>query len=77
MDVELREHSEGFLIEAHKRGLELTQRKGMEYRLQGHGTPAEVSRLIFDAARAGGAQIRSLAIAERTLEEAFLEAVHG
>ncbi len=77
MDVELREPSEAFLAQAAGRGLSLVQAKGCEYRLCGTGTPDALARLIFESARESDAQVRRLAMAERTLEEAFLEAVSG
>jgi len=78
MDVELRETSAAFADAAQAIGLQLLEHgKANQYRLQGSGTMDEVSRQIFAAARTSGSQVRSLQLAQRSLEEAFLEAVSG
>lgn len=48
---------------------------GIAFRLQGEGEPHEVLSRLFAAAVASGTQIRSFRVAERSLEEAFLEAI--
>lgn len=45
------------------------------YRLQGTGESHELVKLVFQAAQASGSQVRSVQLAERTLEEAFLEVI--
>lgn len=78
MDVELREPSEAFESAIAGLGLQLLEHaKRNEYRVQGKGTMDEVSRQIFAAARTSGSQVRSLQLAQRSLEEAFLEVVGG
>jgi len=47
----------------------------VHYRMSGPGTPDQVIKLIFQAAQAAGSQVRGVQVAERSLEEAFLEAI--
>lgn len=77
VDVELREANAAFVNEAVILGAQLISVKSQSYRLQTAGTPDQAARLVFEAARKSGAQIRGFDIAERSLEEAFLEVVHG
>lgn len=77
VDVELREANAAFVNEAVILGARLISVKSQSYRLQTAGTPDQAARLVFEAARKSGAQIRGFDIAERSLEEAFLEVVHG
>ena len=77
VDVELREASGAFVEAATAWGLELLQTKHLSYRFKGPGTPEEMLRQLFQIAAGTGAQIRGYAVAERSLEDAFLEAVHG
>lgn len=77
VDVELREPSAAFVNEAVTLGAELISVKAQSYRLQTKGTPEQAARLVFEAARKSGSQIRGFDVAERSLEEAFLEVVHG
>jgi len=77
VDIELREPSAAFVNEAASRGAQLLTSRGQNYRLQTTGSPEQAAMLLFEAARASGAQIRGFTVAERSLEEAFLEAVHG
>jgi ABC-2 type transport system ATP-binding protein len=77
VDVELREPSGAFVNAAMAAGAELLQAKGIHYRLQARGAPSDVLALLFRAAEQSGAQLRGFRVAERSLEDAFLEAVHG
>jgi len=77
VDVELKEASGAFVNAALSGGAQLLSSKGFSYRFQAPGTPDEVLRSLFQAAQATGAQIRGFAVAERSLEDAFLEAIHG
>ncbi|HRF58585.1 MAG TPA: ABC transporter ATP-binding protein [Fimbriimonadaceae bacterium] len=78
VDVQLREVSDAFLREVTIRGMTFLGMVGSTtYRLQAPVTLEESAARVFDAARSAEAQIRGFEKAERTLEEAFLEAVHG
>lgn len=74
VDVELRESSPAFVQELQARGVSVTPRNFSTYRIQVPGAVPEVA-LVMAAARAAGAQVRGYSLAERTLEEAFLDAV--
>jgi len=75
VDVELRSLNDVFGDEATALGLVLHEHAALGYRFQGPGTPEATSKALFQAAKNSGAQIRRLRLAERSLEEAFLEAV--
>jgi ABC-2 type transport system ATP-binding protein len=77
VDVELREPSGAFVNAALSAGLELVSAKGFSYRFQGSGAPDKLLSALFQAARSTDTQIRGFQVAERSLEDAFLEAVHG
>ncbi len=77
MDVELRGPSNEFVMAAAGFGLKLLAEERHTYRLQGEGTPREVARSVFDAARLAKVQVRRMAVAEKSLEDAFLEAIDG
>jgi hypothetical protein len=47
------------------------------YRVQVRGTPEEVCKLVLWTALETKAQVRGFRVAERSLEDAFLEAIHG
>lgn len=75
MDVELRSPNTGFVARAEELGLRLVEGSLLNFRFKGSGSPETTSRSLFEAARRSEAQIRKLSLAERSLEEAFLEAV--
>ena len=77
VDVELREENDAFLAAVQAAGAELLHRQGLVCRIKLPGSPDDVARAVFAAAEQAGAQVRGYAQAERSLEEAFLEAVHG
>ncbi|MCW5940543.1 MAG: ABC transporter ATP-binding protein [Fimbriimonadaceae bacterium] len=77
VDVELREPVEGFLAACSSRGLQLMGQEHARFRFQGLDRPDTTSRAVLESARASGAQVRRLVPAERSLEEAILEAVNG
>lgn len=77
VDLELKESSGAFVNAVVTRGIKLVSAKGTSYRVQVDKPHEETTRLLFEAARESGAQIRGLKVAERSLEEAFLEAVSG
>lgn len=75
VDVELREPSGAWLNAALSRGAKLLQSKGYSYRIQAPGTPSEVAKMVFQTATETGAQVRGYKVAERSLEDAFMEAI--
>ena len=75
VDVELREPSPQFAHAIQQRGASVSPPKGTTYRIQASGSPQEVAKLVLAAAREAGAQVRGFSLAQRSLEEAFLEAV--
>lgn len=75
VDVELREANEGFPAAVAALGGQLLEAKSNHYRVQTDKTPDEASKLIMAAARNANAQVRGLRLAERSLEDAFLEAI--
>lgn len=77
VDVELKEVSGQFLVEANQLGLQLVEAKNNVYRLVGSGTPEENCRLAFSAAAKSGSQVRGLSPSRKSLEEAFLEVLNG
>jgi ABC-2 type transport system ATP-binding protein len=76
VDIELREHNQWFLNLLATRGAKLIEQRTYSYRIQAPGTPVEVCKLVVAAAKEAGAQVRGFSLAQRSLEEAFLEAVH-
>jgi ABC-2 type transport system ATP-binding protein len=76
VDVELREASGAFVNGLRIRGVELLSAKLTSYRIQAPGTLNEVGKMVLEVARETGAQVRGFSMAERSLEEAFLEALH-
>lgn len=75
MDVELRLPNASFVNAAVEAGLECVETALLKHRFKGPLDPEATSRILFQVAQATGAQIRRLNLAERSLEEAFLEAV--
>ncbi len=77
VDATLREPSGTFVQRAAENGFELLAARGAEYRLAAAGSPEELARRVFAAASESGAQVRGIRPAQRSLEEAFLEALDG
>jgi ABC-2 type transport system ATP-binding protein len=77
VDVELREPVDGFLQACADRGLRLMGHDHARFRFHGLDRPDETARAVLGAAQASHAQVRRLVPAERTLEEAILEAFDG
>jgi len=75
VDIDLRETSDAFVAAMQTRGAKIHHFRFTTYRAQLPGTPEQVAAVALAAARDSGAQIRGLALAERSLEEAFLAAV--
>lgn len=76
VDVELREDCPAWLDAVVGKGATLLATPARStYRIQLVGTPEDAARLAMQTAVETGAQIRGFRVAERTLEDAFLEAV--
>lgn len=75
VDIELREPNGAFLNALLMAKANLLYSEEYRYRIQAPGTPEEVAKLVFSAARQSGAQVRGIKLAERSLEEAFLAAL--
>lgn len=75
-DVELREPVEGFAAALHNKHLNILFQDRETYRVQGEGLPSEIMKRVHEAARETHAQVRGFSVAERSLEEAFMEAIH-
>ncbi len=76
VDVQLREHNLEFVDAIQKMGMMVEELRKGEYRIYSDTKLDETARQVFAAARRSNAQVRHLALAQRSLEEAFLEAVH-
>ncbi len=77
VDVDLRETNEAFLSLLRERGASAAEIKRALYRVQISGNRGEVMTQILMAAKDSGAQVRGVRLAERSLEEAFLEAIQS
>ncbi|MBI1755764.1 MAG: ABC transporter ATP-binding protein [Fimbriimonas ginsengisoli] len=77
VDVELREASEEFARQVEAAGAKLLSAERSVYRIQMPGLPEETAAQVMRAAQAAGAQVRGFHVAERSLEEAFMEALGG
>jgi len=75
LDVDLREKSDSFLSAVRAKGASAAEMKHATYRVQVAGTRDNAMNLILSAAKEAGAQVRGIRLAERSLEEAFLEAI--
>ncbi len=75
IEVELRHPSVPFVEAMQERGGEVTRQLGTHYRLQLAGGTTDVGRVLFEAARDSGAQVRGFRPASRSLEDIFLEAI--
>lgn len=75
VDVELRELSPAFAERLMTAGIFVEPPRGTSYRVKGGGDASQMAVEVMQAARDTGAQVRGFQLAERSLEEAFLEAV--
>lgn len=76
IDVELKEQSPAWQGELAKRGITIVSAERNRARIH-FDAPTEVTtKMLFEAARDSGAEIRGLNVATKSLEEAFLEVVH-
>ncbi len=75
VDVELREPVPAFAEAVQKAGGEVISVKSTSYRIRFPGTPEEVVPKVLLLARGVEAQVRGFAVAERSLEDAFLDVI--
>ncbi|MGV3618038.1 MAG: ABC transporter ATP-binding protein [Fimbriimonas sp.] len=75
VDVELREASPAFVAAVQAKGASISPPTFTTYRVQMAGAQEDTMRAVLTAAREVGAQVRGLHLAERSLEEAFLQAL--
>lgn len=75
VDIELREPSGLWVNAMAIGGARILESKGSTYRIQVEGAPEDAVRLAMRMARETKSQIRGFAIAQRSLEDAFLETV--
>jgi ABC-2 type transport system ATP-binding protein len=77
VDIEVREPNSHFIEKLQAAGVALLESRPYIYRVQIPGSPEQLAPLALATAKATGAQIRGFKLAERTLEEAFLDALEG
>jgi ABC-2 type transport system ATP-binding protein len=73
--ADLQKTEDPFALALEKRGAEVLRQFGSHYRLRLMDGEAGLSRMLFEAARESGAQVRGFRTASRSLEDIFLEAV--
>jgi ABC-2 type transport system ATP-binding protein len=76
LDVDLREASESFLAKMREKGASAAAMNRTTYRVQVAGTREHAIATVLQAANETSAQVRGVRLAERSLEDAFLEAIH-
>jgi ABC-2 type transport system ATP-binding protein len=74
-DVELREASPKFVQYLEDEGLLVMATRPNTYRISTDRSPEAMMQIVFRAATATDAQVRGFQVAERTLEEIFMEAI--
>jgi ABC-2 type transport system ATP-binding protein len=74
-EVELLAFRDGFIDALAPYGGTLVSRQGSKLRLAFPPQMPNVSRALFEAARTSGAQIRGFRLAQRRLEDVFMEAI--
>ena len=75
VDVELREPSPALEEALRRRGVTIATSIGSRLRITLPGSDIQPGRLLFEAAREAGTQVRGFHTAQRSLEDVFLEAV--
>ena len=75
LDVDLRESSEAFLAKMREKGAYAAALTRATYRVQVAGTREHAIATVLQAATETNAQVRGVRLAERSLEDAFLEAI--
>lgn len=77
VDVELRDDSQEFVEAVMRGGMAIERLKHAEYRIYSDSKLDETAKNVFLAAQTANAQVRHLSMAQRSLEDAFLEAIHA
>ena len=75
VDIELRDACPAFVQAMQAHGAVVMPPKRTTYRIQLPGLPEDVAKIAMQVARDSGAQVRGFVVAERSLEDAFLEAI--
>ena len=75
VDIELRDLSPGFVTAMQARGAIVMPPKRTTYRIQMPGLLEDTAKSAMEAAKTSGAQIRGFSQAERSLEDAFMDAI--
>ncbi|MFN3653460.1 MAG: ATP-binding cassette domain-containing protein [Armatimonadota bacterium] len=75
VDVELREPSPALEEALRRRGITIANSIGSRLRITLPSPEIQPGRLLFEAAREAGTQVRGFRAAQRSLEDVFLEAV--
>ncbi len=76
IDVELKEPNTAFIEYLQNKGLQVEPHGRYALRVISPGRPEDTNISIFEAAAETHAQVRGITLAERSLEEAFLEAIN-
>ncbi len=77
VDIEMREPNKAFLDKMVAGGAQLIEARTFTYRIQASGTPEDLAAKALQAAQQTAAQIRGFKLAERSLEEAFMDVLEG
>lgn len=77
LDVDLRDTNERFPELLKQKGAFAAWQKYSTYRVQVAGTREHAMSIVLETAKEAGAQVRGVRLAERSLEEAFLEAIQS
>jgi ABC-2 type transport system ATP-binding protein len=75
MDIELIEHSDAFSAALRARNALVEELTHSRYRVQTNQEPTESAKLVLSVAREVGVQVRGIEMAERSLEDAFLDVI--
>jgi len=75
IDIELRELCPGFVSALQSKGASVMLPKRTTYRIQMPGLPEDAAQIVMQVAKDSGAQIRGFVQAERSLEDAFMDAI--
>ncbi|RYG33388.1 ABC transporter ATP-binding protein [bacterium] len=75
VDVELRDASPAWEAAMREKGAEVEPLRISSYRVRFAGSHEDTHRLVLMSARNAGAQVRGFHVAERSLEEAFLDVI--
>ncbi|MEZ0327388.1 MAG: ABC transporter ATP-binding protein [Fimbriimonas sp.] len=77
VDVELRDPSPAFAEALIAKGASVEPARATLYRVQAAGTPDAVAAMVLQTAKETGTQVRGFTLAQRSLEEAFLEVLRA